>query len=435
VRPTTGQTLYLEDMVGQVFDDTDRPIATKCWHTGDIVQGPALITEPVPAGMPVREQELCVPVVHQGHPVAVLSRDAQATALRRLGELERVYHGIFDRFARMIANGSFPFGGDEAEPEDSPRVGDGCILVGDDARVRYTSPNAMSALHRLGIHANVRDLLLAEVGFDDTAVHKALALRAPVIEEIERGDTSLVVRAIPILEGAQPDGAVVLVRDVSELRRRDRMLVSKDATIREIHHRVKNNLQTIASLLRLQSRRLGSDEAKLALEESTRRIRAIALVHETLSRASGEVVPFDDVVRPLVRLLEEALTAPERAVRFTVEGHAGEVSAEVATPLAVVLNEVMQNAVDHGFPASWADAEEAHVLLRIRRTDRALDIEVIDNGAGLPEGFTLGHATGLGLSIVQTLVTTELNGSIELRNAEPSGTRVHVRVPLRLADE
>jgi two-component sensor histidine kinase len=391
--------------------------------------------EAAPAGMPQREQELCVPVLHQGHPVAVLSRDAQATALRRLGELERVYHGIFDRFARMIANGTFPFAGDEVEPEDSPRVGDGCVLVGGDARVRYTSPNAMSALHRLGIHANVRDLLLSEVGFDDTAIHKALALRAPVHEELERGDTSLVVRVIPILEGGEPDGAVALVRDVSELRRRDRMLVSKDATIREIHHRVKNNLQTIASLLRLQSRRLSSEEAKVALEESTRRIRAIALVHETLSRASGEVVPFDDVVRPLVRLLEEALTGPERAVRFMVDGHAGEVSPEVATPLAVVLNEVMQNAVDHGFPASWAGAEEARVRMHIRRTDGALDIEVVDNGAGLPDGFALTQTTGLGLPIVQTLVTTELNGSIELRNAEGGGTRVHLRVPLRPLEE
>ena len=81
-------------------------------------------------------------------------------------------------------------------------------------------------------------------------------------------------------------GAVVLLRDVSDLRRRDRLLVSKDATIREIHHRVKNNLQTISSLLRLHGRRLESHEARAALEESVRRIRSIALVHETLSALS-----------------------------------------------------------------------------------------------------------------------------------------------------
>ena len=78
------------------------------------------------------------------------------------------------------------------------------------------------------------------------------------------------------------------MRDVSELRRRDRLLLSKDATIREIHHRVKNNLQTIASLLRLQGRRLASVEAKQAIDESVRRIRSIALVHETLAYEAGQ---------------------------------------------------------------------------------------------------------------------------------------------------
>ena len=100
----------------------------------------------------------------------------------------------------------------------------------------------------------------------------------------------------------------MLIRDVTDLRRRDRMLLSKDATIREIHHRVKNNLQTIAALLRLQGRRLQSPEAQAAIEESERRIRSIAIVHETLSRDAGDVVRFDEIVRPLVRVVEETVS-------------------------------------------------------------------------------------------------------------------------------
>ena len=99
----------------------------------------------------------------------------------------------------------------------------------------------------------------------------------------------------------------MMIRDVTDLRRRDRMLLSKDATIREIHHRVKNNLQTIASLLRLQGRRLSSPEAREALAESERRIRSIAIVHETLSRDAGDVVRFGEIVRPLVRVVEESV--------------------------------------------------------------------------------------------------------------------------------
>ena len=161
---------------------------------------------------------------------------------------------------------------------------------------------------------------------------------------------SVLIRCIPLIDHGAVSGAVVLTRDVSELRRRDRLLLSKDATIREIHHRVKNNLQTISSLLRLQGRRFTSPEAKVAIEESVRRIRAIALVHETLSREAGDDVAFVEIVRPLVRMVEEGMSSEDRPVSFTVEGDAGFLPATVATPLSVVLNELLQNAIDHAFP-------------------------------------------------------------------------------------
>ena len=164
------------------------------------------------------------------------------------------------------------------------------IVLDPDLRVRFASPNAVSSMHRMGIHSYASGAQLVDMDFDQDAAAVAVITRAPVTEEIEHGDTSLLVRAIPFLDGDEIAGVVVLARDVTDLRRRDRMLLSKDATIREIHHRVKNNLQTIAALLRLQGRRLESGEARAALEESERRIRAIAIVHETLSRGVADVV-------------------------------------------------------------------------------------------------------------------------------------------------
>src|SRR6185436_12504808 len=114
-------------------------------------------------------------------------------------------------------------------------------------------------------------------------------------------------------------GGIVLMRDVTDLRRRDRLLLSKDAAIREVHHRVKNNLQTISSLLRLQARRLDPGEGREALAEAERRIRSIALVHEILSREAGEQVDFNDIVPSLVRMAEDGLLT-ERPVLFNVEG-------------------------------------------------------------------------------------------------------------------
>lgn len=426
VRPTTGQTLYHVDLVGMVIKPEDRSLLGRAWGLGEIVEGDSnvLLGEE-------RVRVECIPVRRGGKVIALLSRETTAAAGggRRLGELERVYLEIFDQFASMISAGSFPYEGDGPEPEEAPRVGDGVILLDEDARARYASPNAVSVLHRMDIHANPEGLLLAEVGFDEDAVRNALALRAPVVEEIERGDTSVLVRVIPLLDGSDIAGAVVLLRDVSELRRRDRMLLSKDATIREIHHRVKNNLQTIASLLRLQGRRMASSEAKIALEESVQRIRAIALVHETLARESGDFVSFADVIRPLVRMVNDGVDTHERSLSFTVDGEAGQLPADVATPLAVVLNELIQNALDHAFPADGVGDRRVSVLLA--RDGADVMMEVRDNGVGFPPGFSIEQSDGLGLSIVHTLVTSELGGSIAISNDD--GARTVIRVPASIA--
>ena len=308
-----------------------------------------------------------------------------------------------------------------------------------DATVRYVSPNANSALHRVGIQSSAVGMRLAELGFHDGPVRQALERGLPVIEEFEQGaDITLLCRCVPFMSAGDVAGAVLLVRDVTELRRRDRLLLSKDATIREIHHRVKNNLQTISSLLRLQARLLTHPEAVAAVGESVRRIRTIALVHEALSREPGEDVTFLEIVRPLVRLAEEGLQSPDRPVRFTVTGDGGRIPARIATPLSVVLTELLQNAVEHAFGDGGVGGEVSVALDH----GEQLSITVVDNGRGLDAGFDIEQATGLGLSIVRTLVTTELAGTISIDPASATdlaaaglpaggrGTIVTLRVPV-----
>ncbi len=285
VRPATGQTIYLADYVG-VPADNERPLLASAFETGEISEGEIAVDSlPEPARM------LAIPVRLGSKRIAVLSREWSNRTGRQPGELERTYLGIFQRFAAMIAEGSFPFHGLVGDSSAAPRVGDGVMVLDDEARVRYASPNAVSALHRVGISANAVGMRLAELGFNDSPVRLAYEDRMPVIEEFDQTPSvTLLTRCMPILAGGEVTGGVLLLRDVTEVRKRDKLLLSKDATIREIHHRVKNNLQTISSLLRLQGRRLESPEAKAAVAESVRRIRTIALVHETLSREPGDDV-------------------------------------------------------------------------------------------------------------------------------------------------
>ncbi len=446
VRAATGQTLYQSDLVGEYADDTDRPFIAAAAQSGQIQKGE--ITLPYlsdPVNM------TAIPVMREGKAVAVLTREVSTVSGRRPGQLERTYLSIFDDFATMVATGLFPFTGRVADASVAPRVGDGVIVLDGSARVRYASPNAVSALHRIGIRANAVGQSLAELGFAHDAARASFERREPVVEELDQEHVvTLLVRSIPILKrGARAVnviGGVVLMRDVSELRRRDRLILTKDATIKEIHHRVKNNLQTISSLLRLQGRRLASDEAKAAVADSVRRIRTIALVHETLSREPGEDVAFIEIVRPLIQLTQESLQSNDRPIRFEVRGDAGRLPATIATPLSVVILELLQNVVDHAFGDVRRDGV-VRVFLQRDKQDDALHIRVIDNGVGVDNQFNIAQATGLGLSIVRTLVTTELGGTIAMRPAtqqelddaafndgnEQIGTVVDLRIPTESA--
>jgi two-component sensor histidine kinase len=244
-------------------------------------------------------------------------------------------------------------------------------------------------------------------------------------------DTVLILRTIPLRPEGHHIGALVLLRDVTDLRRRDRELMTKDATIREIHHRVKNNLQTVAALLRLQARRIDSPEGREALEQAVRRVGSIALVHETLSQAFAESVDFDDVADRL-RVMVGEVSSSGDGVTSRLDGSFGTLTPEVATPLAMVLTELLQNAVEHGLHGS-----AGLVSVGARRVCGRLLLTVEDDGRGLPAGFDLDRSASLGLSIVRTLVESELGGQLRMGEREASagdgrgsGTRVTVDNPL-----
>ncbi|CAM5272378.1 hypothetical protein SHIRM173S_00099 [Streptomyces hirsutus] len=198
----------------------------------------------------------------------------------------------------MIAAGAFPFANQQLDMDALPRVGDGLIRLDAEGIVQYASPNALSAYHRMGLASDLVGHRLGRTtaelapsrGPVDEALEKVASGWAPREFEIEAPGGVIQFRAIPLKPKGTRIGSLVLLRDVTELRRRERELITKDATIREIHHRVKNNLQTVAALLRLQARRIGSERGRAALEEAVRRVGSIAIVHETLSQNLDERV-------------------------------------------------------------------------------------------------------------------------------------------------
>ena len=419
LRPYTARTLYPVDLVGEVVEPTWHPYVERAWREGRRQRSlePILID-----AEPVRVET--VPVRHQGEIVAVLSVESPETPSRPTGRLEASYLGAAEALLEMVAAGTFPFV-EATDPTASPRVGDGMVVLDASGRVEFASPNATSAFRRMGTNA----LPLGQPLPHRAAilVAEAMAGGRPVESEIEAAGAVTDVRVVPLLRGAGAGrrGALVLVREATELRRRDRVISRREATIREVHHRVKNNLQTVASLLRLQSRRLGDHpQAVAALDDSVRRITSIALVHETLTEEFEGAVDMADVARRVVRMLEGSLGHEDAQIELRTASV--RVDAAVATPLAVVLNELIQNAIEHGL----GDGPGTVTIDLHGGDDRPVELQVRDNGAGSARtgtGPTPGG--GLGLRLVRGLVEEELGGQFTLTHPAGLGSIATATIP------
>jgi two-component sensor histidine kinase len=200
-------------------------------------------------------------------------------------------------------------------------------------------------------------------------------------------------------------------------------LLTKSTLLAEMHHRVKNNLQTIAALLSLQQRRARGPDERSALAESVARIQSIAAIHDLLSRQDVGIASVRDIVHQVVSSVTSALSAT--AVRVVVEADPAnpQIASKEATVLALVVNELVTNSIQHGF----AGRERGVIHVGVQVDDGQVVVKVRDDGRGLPDGFTLDRSGGLGVQIVRTLVDKDLRGSFALHS--DGGTVATVRFP------
>ncbi|MDK1359532.1 PAS domain-containing sensor histidine kinase [Arthrobacter sp. zg-Y1219] len=429
-RPSTSHTVFHSDFVGERIRADLQPLVDKAW-TSQVIERSSETNWTTDTAMRVE----AIPFVRNGRTLAVVTSHMDLSSSRMPSRLELTYRQCAYDLLRMGTLGLWP---DFATPTGSrrgaPRVGDGLIRMDADGVVQYASPNGVSAFRRLGDMESLEGRSLAEITTallkDRRMVDETLPLvvtgRMPWRTEIESRGVSLSLRAIPLRDEKERFGALVLCRDVSELRRREMELVSKDATIREIHHRVKNNLQTVAALLRMQSRRMESEEGKQGLDQAMRRVATIALVHETLSQGLTQNVNFDDLIDRQFRLAAE-VASPTQQVSTEKEGSFGELPSDFATPLALVINELVTNAVEHGL----SDRKGTVWLSAARQmgpdAEEILTVTVADDGVGLPPG---PRREGLGLQIVRTLVQSELDGTIDWSSRPGGGTEVRIEMGL-----
>jgi len=435
-RPSSSATLFYRDFVGQAIKAEWRKQVTDAFETGEIIDSSAPDWyEETPTrvrAVPVKRRLSPGSAEVTDTPIAVLTRHTNLSETRTPSRQELTFNECSNDLFNMIAEGDFPdLSAGTGPRRGAPRASDGLLRLDVDGITTFASPNALSAFNRMGFAEELEGESLAEVTSSlltgrlsvDESLPLVVTGRAPWRTDIEARGVTVSLRAIPVRSRGERVGAIVLCRDVTELRHQERELITKDATIREIHHRVKNNLQTVASLLRIQARRSHSDEARESLNQAQRRVAAIAVVHDTLSEGLSQSVDFDAVFDRVLLLIAEVASTHNTKVHPKSSGSFGVLPSEHATPLALALTELVTNAVEHGLAG-----REGEVSIDAHRSDDELEVRVRDNGTGMPEGKV---GTGLGTQIVRTLIQGELGGTIDWHTLMGQGTEVTINVPFR----
>ena len=427
IRPTTTSTVFINDVIGDELLWGAKPGIDEALSGDEIVSS----IDPEKIGEMLVKAET-IPVSFEGQVIAVISSHRNVEHSRSSGKLETTYREVAHDLYQMVAQGTFPYKDAGSLFEPAPRVGDGLIRLDANSAISFASPNAKSAFSRMGWRGDLEgrnlgevaeQLVTASLNASEEGIRSRLNGKQLQRVEIDNQGATIDLLVLPLIIGTDKIGAIVLLQNVTELRRRDRELVTKDATIREIHHRVKNNLQTVSALLRLQSRRIEDPSAAAALDEAVRRIASIAVVHETLSNSTQTTVAFDEVLSSLVT---HALELSPRMGELTIErvGEIGSLESRVATPLSLVVTELIHNALEHGLYESGT-----HLRIELQRYSNEGLVTISDDGVGLPEGFDLLTSSNLGLQIVRTLTENELKGELNLESTE-KGTQAKLRFPL-----
>jgi two-component sensor histidine kinase len=373
------------------------------------------------------------PVPYQDRAIpALLQVETSLIAWERQKRRHESFRQAVDMLREMVLRG------DLAEAASLPPFTewDGILFVDDKFRIQYLSGIANNFYRRLGYLDELHGRHIGDLQtHDELLVREAFASQACRHHQVMEGSLNWTRVVVPIWSyrpawwpfgrngRGRPElrGALVMVHDNTEALRKAQELKVLTTMVQEVHHRVKNNLQTVASILRMQARRAESEEARLLLHEAVNRVLAVSVIHEFLSRDEQQVINIRDVCQRIVTQTQRAAMQPEKAITLQVDGPAIYLPSQQATACALVANELLLNALEHAFEGRGRGS----VQLSLKDRGDEVALEVADDGIGLPVNFDLDAAESLGLSIVRTLVEGDLRGQLVLEPGNP-GTQVIV---------
>ncbi|MCR3761090.1 histidine kinase N-terminal domain-containing protein [Clostridium felsineum] len=296
-------------------------------------------------------------------------------------------------------------------------INDGILAIDDEGTCVYANYTAKELYKKIGYKDDIVGMSFDNLVLNKLKLKDILRERKSLILETRVGKFDLQIKYGLIKKDIKICGIIILIKDLTDIKKKEKELVLKAVAIREIHHRVKNNLQTIASILRLQARRIEDYHAKKAFYESINRILSIATTHEVLAQKG---IDDADIKVILLKLKDNAIRNSlecNKNIIIKLQGDNIYVNSDKATAIAIVVNELIENSIKHAF----YDKEEGIIEILINKGYGYASIAVSDNGSGF-KGKKL-REDSLGLNIVKSIVTDKLNGNIKIETNE-NGTKV-----------
>jgi two-component sensor histidine kinase len=211
------------------------------------------------------------------------------------------------------------------------------------------------------------------------------------------------------------DVVMVLIHNATDAVAKERELNVKSAIIQEVHHRVKNNLQTIAAILRMQARRAKGEEARQQLSDAVNRILSVAVIHEFLSEDEYQPINIRDLCQRIAYQVQEVAGNPEQEIAIDIRGPNIRLPSSQATPVAMVVNELVLNALEHGL----AGHSKGQIEILLAEEGNMVQMVIRNSGNSLPPDFDPRQSQSLGLQIVQTLVQDDLKGELQITSITP----------------
>lgn len=421
-KPNAVPSLYSESLRGRIVTRYDEPVVFRVWDR----RKAAFEADAAVMGMPVTEE--AYPLLHNHTVIGVLSVRSAPLEYERQRKKDPIWKRAVAELRQMILRGQLD-GCSNLTPMGEH---DGLLVVDAKGKIKYLSTIAEHLYRKVGYREHMLNTDLATLTTNEGVFYKALENGVCVEQEVHEGAMIWRRKAVPILvERVRTQlqsrvlrkteytysGAILVIADLTEERQKAEELHIKSTMIREIHHRVKNNLQTIASLLRLQARRSGSSEVAAMLHQTINRILSIAVVHEQLSQDADTIVNLREVTERIIQEAKLSIVDPEKKIQIDLLCDDVYLGAQQATSCALVLNELVQNALEHGI----AERMYGTISITLAEEEHALILTVLDDGSGLPPTFNLNQSGNLGLQIVQTLVRNDLKGNFSLNNAAQTG--------------